>query len=358
MYNLNFWSKHMRPHIYYLDPLRLIAAFFVVFMHTVYIGLNTDVARSGDWFVLAGITSLAFCAVPLFFMISGFLLTSSDRTSDVCVLLKERLPKLIVPLAFWSIAILLYRAGSDHSLSGLLPGIMSAIIHPVITPLWFLYLLIVMYAISPVLCPGLRSLDGKGEIYILALIGILELKSIIFIVFPGFASEHLRLDVFYYLNIFDSHLCSFILGWFLGKSKHRIPQPALLCICAALFGIIFYGTIVSSEAAGAYCTDFQNQAAGLEVALAACIFLLFKQSRFWNRKHRLSSAAAGLTYPVYLMHGAVLIAVPLFNTALCGLAETISIYLFCLAVSWVLSRIPIISYICTGRSVRRNVKQL
>lgn len=86
-----------RAHVEYFDWLRIIAALSVIFMHTaagpLRAGINTG------WHLLNVCTSLAFTAVPLFFMMSGYLLMTSRKTADISVLLRHRLPRLVVPLA-------------------------------------------------------------------------------------------------------------------------------------------------------------------------------------------------------------------------------------------------------------------
>ena len=82
-----------RAHVEYFDWLRIIAALSVIFMHTaagpLRAGINTG------WHLLNVCTSLAFTAVPLFFMMSGYLLMTSRKTADISVLLRHRLPRLL-----------------------------------------------------------------------------------------------------------------------------------------------------------------------------------------------------------------------------------------------------------------------
>ena len=90
-----------RPHVDYFDGLRIFAALCVIFMHTaagpLRAGINTG------WHLLNVCTSLAFTAVPLFFMMSGYLLMTSRKTADISVLLRHRLPRLVVSLAVISV---------------------------------------------------------------------------------------------------------------------------------------------------------------------------------------------------------------------------------------------------------------
>ena len=89
-----------REHIYYFDYLRIFAFVSVIFMHTAAMPLRAGI--NGNWYVTNVVTCLAFTAVPLFFMMSGFLLMTSKKTEDVSIMIKNRLPRLIVPLVFWT----------------------------------------------------------------------------------------------------------------------------------------------------------------------------------------------------------------------------------------------------------------
>ena len=62
-------------HFHYIDLLRVVSAAGVVFMHTAASGLRAGVLPeapyvTGDWHLMNLVTSFAFTAVPLFFMIS------------------------------------------------------------------------------------------------------------------------------------------------------------------------------------------------------------------------------------------------------------------------------------------------
>ena len=70
-----------RPHVDYFDGLRIFAALSVIFMHTAAVPLRAGI--NTDWHLLNVCTALAFTAVPLFFMMSGYLLMTSRKTADI-----------------------------------------------------------------------------------------------------------------------------------------------------------------------------------------------------------------------------------------------------------------------------------
>ena len=344
-----------RPHIAYIDPLRLFACLSVVFMHTAADALRYEAAQRPGWYALAAVSSLAFCAVPLFFMISGYLLTDSPKTGDVGVLLRRRLPRLVIPLAFWSAAHIALTVIRDRawSVSAIARSVLDALQSPVNISFWFMYTLIALYLVSPVLCTGLRALNRRGAIFIGSLIALLLLRSVVKILLPQFSARYLSFDVLDSLELFGSNLCAFVLGWFLGRMKRRVPQLLLCVLALLLWGGITAGTVVLSKRTGEYQAAFQSQTAGFEVALAACVFLLVKQSRFarFPKIARAAQTLAPLTFPVYLCHALLLRLLFAFRTPLSFLsviACTAAVFAVSMLLAWCLSRIPILSCLTCG----------
>lgn len=344
----------MKKHITYFDTLRLIASFFVVFMHTASGALRYHVADHAGWYLLTAITGAAFTAVPLFFMMSGYLLTVSEQTASVSVLLKKRLPKLIVPLLFWSVLLIVYQLWRSESLtvSAFLKNLLICIQMPVNTSYWFLYALIGMYLISPVLCAGLRRLDRKGELLLLALIVLLKLRSIVVTVFPDFAARYLQFHVLNHLEFFDSHLSAFILGWFLGKREKKVSFCLLVPAALLTWGVITLGTFVRSSASGSFEDAFLTQNRGLEVLLAACLFLIVKQMKLPAWWEKFTAFVSPCTFPIYLTHCFCLIVLQSrfeFYSASVVILYAVFVYLVCFGVSFLCGLVPGLRYLALGQ---------
>jgi len=105
-------------HIHSFDYLRVIAALGVIYMHVASGALRAEL--NAHWHCINVITSAAFTAVPLFFMISGYLLLTDPKTADIGILLKRRLPRLVIPLAAWTVVACLWKmkVGGDASFAG------------------------------------------------------------------------------------------------------------------------------------------------------------------------------------------------------------------------------------------------
>lgn len=179
-----------RAHVEYFDWLRIIAALSVIFMHTaagpLRAGINTG------WHLLNVCTSLAFTAVPLFFMMSGYLLMTSRKTADISVLLRHRLPRLVVPLAGWTVVAVLWQLFLAHTLT---PGairaqLVAALNGPAMVHFWYLYTLIALYVLSPILYGGIRTLGKSGRVYLFVLAAAVSAHTVLLTVLPDGAAQY------------------------------------------------------------------------------------------------------------------------------------------------------------------------
>ena len=81
----------MKNHVHYFDHLRLIAAISVIYMHVAADPLRLPLCT--EWQFINIFTCIGFTAVPLFFMMSGYLLLSNSKTEDIWQEAMQRLPK-------------------------------------------------------------------------------------------------------------------------------------------------------------------------------------------------------------------------------------------------------------------------
>ena len=345
-----------RKHLDYIDRLRLMAAFCVVFMHTA-----AEPIRLGfgaDWELLNVCTSFSFTAVPLFFMISGYLLMSGSSTADISVLLKKRLPRLVVPLVLWSAAAILWimYAQGDMRLRSFLSLSVHALSGPAFVHLWFMYALIAMYAISPVLYAALHSLSRTGHIYVLSLIGLVLLRSAASLLAPEPFDRLFDIDLINRLSLFGGHLCPFLLGYYLGSMKKRIPGRVLVCASVLLLAFISVGTHILSHRSGEYIATLQSQNGFFEIALAACLFLIFRQYADKPLRLRAAASAVPLLFPLYLMHNILLDIVIHRFSAPTGFAGTLGlsaiIFVLSLLILKTAASLRPLCYAATGLSYR------
>lgn len=308
------------------------------------------------WELLNICTSFAFTAVPLFLMMSGYLLLSNPRTADVSFLLRRRLPRLAVPLASWTAiaALQLLIARENLHFRPFLSMMVQSFHDPIAIHLWYMYLMIALYVISPILYAAANALDRSGKRYLLALIGLVTLQTIATALLPERFDKLVAFDLAGKLKIYSGHLCTFFLGWYLGTTEKRIPNRILLPSAAALWLIITFGTRFLTLRNGEYTSTFQSQSAGFEVLFAACLFLLFKQNANKPARFLRAIPIVPLCLPIYLMHNIYLARIHILGHYPAGFrgvaAMTAVVLLVCYFTVKTAATIKPLCYLLTGMS--------
>ena len=297
-----------KRHHYFLDYIRVIGTCFVVFMHATASALRYNAATPGEnWHLLNAATSLAFCAVPLFFMISGYLLFTSANTQNVPYLFRKRIPRLLIPLivySFFSVLWLNFSAAEGLNLTAALKAFIGGLNTPVMVHFWFMYTLIAMYLASPILYGAVNSLNKSGKTYmfwlIVAAMGLCTLTAIL----PQSVRPYLPFRFVSELLAFSNYICALLLGWLFGQMERKISNTALIIVAVADWVLITFMTFRLTVQSGTYTATYQAQSRGFELILAVCLFLLFKQNlnRPIGKLNRWVTPIASLTFPIYLVH--------------------------------------------------------
>jgi len=350
-----------RERIDYFDILRVLSMFGVIFMHVAAAPLRAGMGRAWPFFHIP--TSFFFTAVPIFFMISGALLLSDPRTRDALPFYRRHLPKLIVPLAVWSVLTLLGRflTQSGYTWTQFGKALVTIPAGPVITPLWFVYTLLPIYLLAPFLKAMFDALDTRGRAVLAALIGAVSLCETLQVFLPAGLRGVVGIDVLDKLFLLNGYLGYFLLGYLLHSTKRRFSVRALALTAAFDFALIVADTWRLSALAGRYTQRLQGQNLFCMVLLAVCVFLLLKETcyhfgpgrRWWKSLLRRLSP---LSFGVYLMHGLVLQLLPLLGIriqfwrgALLGLFVTT---LTCLGGIFLLASVRPLCYPFTGLTYR------
>lgn len=125
-----------------INILKIIASIMVITIHVS--AINFPKLGAEQWSDSNIYNSFSRVCVPLFFMISGYFLVS--RSGDIVSFYRNRLPKIAIPLVFWSAFFYIF----NHLYFGAeLYSPLQMLIKPASTHLWFLYAMLGMYLICP-----------------------------------------------------------------------------------------------------------------------------------------------------------------------------------------------------------------
>lgn len=334
------------------DFIKTLAIFLVVIIHAnvAYLGAN----RGGfAWNCVMLLTSVCLVAVPLFFMVSGALLLDVEEVLPLKTLFKKRILKQAIPFIVWSLIYVVVRM-----IMGKLPFGVSAftdLLHePAYYQFWFMYSLLAIYLLLPILQAVVLKLEKKYIEYILILWLIF---STVFPVMqrwiPGFGiSEHVD------LILCEGYIGYFLLGYYLKKYHSEVSWKTGLWL--GLAGIFATGIACVLEwqckKGGGYQGYFyQAYLTPFVVVAVTGLFLLF-QNLPWTQKEKprkLLQITSTLSIGVFYVHMLVLTVLEYVGltgaTNILLLAVKIILgYGVSLVAAFVISKIPYVRKVLMG----------
>ena len=150
---------------YSLDLLRVIACYLVIQQHAsefYYIGEGGTVVTGSNTFWIGIITTLCRSSVPLFVMLSGFLLLPMQ--DKISTFFRKRFTRIVYPFIAWCV---LYAGYYVLSRGDSFSQMALNILHiPVnfgceIGHLWYIYMLIGLYLVTPIISPWLQQASKR-----------------------------------------------------------------------------------------------------------------------------------------------------------------------------------------------------
>lgn len=141
----------------WVDWLRVIACFMVMVVHSTepfYLADGSAVLTPGDAFWASFIDSLVRCCVPLFAIASSYLLFPLRYSAGEFA--RRRAVRVLIPLAIWSLVYAFCWGNPAENLKGLLVNFNYAAGH-----LWFVYMLLGVYLLMPLLSPWAEKVGRK-----------------------------------------------------------------------------------------------------------------------------------------------------------------------------------------------------
>lgn len=142
----------------WLDFLRVTACFLVMTVHATepfYLGGDgTLVLSAADAFWVSLFEGIARCCVPLFVIASGYL--QLPLKYDTWTFFRRRFVRVVVPMVLWTLVYALVYGSPVANIKGLLLNFNYAAGH-----LWFVYMLLGLYLIMPLLSPWLEKVSRR-----------------------------------------------------------------------------------------------------------------------------------------------------------------------------------------------------
>lgn len=331
----------MSNRIVYLDLIRVLSCMMIVLMH------SPHAEGGAPGYIVVPIYFITAAGLCLFFMVSGALLLPVK--TDTFSFLKKRMGKILVPLLFWTLFYLgVSLAFGEKTWSEVGHNILSIPFtrqgHGV---LWFLYVLIGLYLLSPIISPMLQKATKKELKFYLLIWGIT-------LCYPLLAPFiEITTDIYGILYYFSGFLGYFVLGYYLHAYKPRLSKWGLaLLVIIPLLSFACYKIFDTDKLfSGLFWYD------GLMVAMLCVAF--FCGAKIIPDKFprigggRFLTVLSNCTFGVYLMH--IFIVTRLFGNSdfvvhtVGGVGQILITWIGTLtlsfALTWAISYLPYSEYI-------------
>lgn len=295
----------MRQRIPYLDFLRCLAICLVVILHSIAATLvNPAFYSCLTWYLCMGFNPVDRTGVPLFFMISGFLMLSRSSTERVWDFYKHNIPKLVIPLTAWSLIYYAAEVACGQHPIDILDFLSRFLNQGVSYHMWFIYTLVGIY----LLCPFLkRIVDHSSARQLVVLLGV--------ILFPTtlrpILNQILPVDLYFFEPLMEGYLGYFLLGYLLGGAKFQKKTRILIYLGGVVgYAACLLGNLAQASPEG-ISLPMNNGYMLNHYLLAASLFVFFKT---WFERHsarlekcsRPLAQASNRVFGVYWVHVLIL----------------------------------------------------
>lgn len=290
-------SKKVKPRLYYIDNLRVLACFLVLLTHSTMSATYPE--KEGFW--IFGLSFLGSPSSELFLALSGTVLLPVKV--GFSQFYKRRFVKLLPPLIIWSIlGILLYTQTQNLSWNEAVNAILHIPLQPAIGVYWFVYAMAGLYLIAPFISPWLMNSTKRQVELFLGLWGINMTFPWILYFFPDVTSYfHMNGNYYWTLSYFGGFLGYWLLGYYLKKYPIKIGLNVKWI--GLLLGSIAYPIAIYWVKANGGNTDvlLDNLQIG-SAFLVALLYTIMQHIKLHQKIQNIVTNIAKYSFCIYLTH--------------------------------------------------------
>lgn len=230
------------------DRLRNLATVMVIAIH-----VSGPVAEqhpdlnSWEWWIANWYDAISRVSVPLFVLLSGALLLPKDYETGP--FLRKRLTRVLIPALIWMCVYNFYNYMAQGQPDSIKAALIRMLESPVHYHLWFIYLIIGLYMMYPLLRPWVRTARDEDYWYVFVLCALAAWGYKLLFTFWG-------LKIGLYWETFSNNVGYFILGCYLAQKPLRgepaHPTLRYWTVSNRQLMYIAIGLIIAGSAATAY----------------------------------------------------------------------------------------------------------
>lgn len=297
-------NEAAKQNILWFDTLRALASFGVIVLHVAAPALYLHGHEiDSNWWVGNAFDSLVRFSVPIFLLISGALLLPKTYPS-LQAYFSKRVLRIVYPFLFWSIIYIAYSLFHTYQETG------SMEMRQITTRffvklrdgasfhLWYVYLILGLYLIYPVLGKWLHH-SKQSEIKYFIFIWVVCIVARL----PFIADYFPKIELIYFSGYIGYPVLGYLLIRYKFENREKIKEIALLLIGAGVL-ITFFGTYFLTSHNGHF-DDTLYHFLSPNVGIAAVgVFLLFQYSdiKINDTLTSIIGFFSRYSYGIYLVH--------------------------------------------------------
>lgn len=336
----------------YADLLRGIATIAVILLHLSGGWMGTVGVSTSSWAALNTYDGLVRWCVPVFVMLSGMFLLDPKKSEKWSGLALRTL-RIFVALVVWGGVYALadhVATGGALTWAGVRSALWSALLGNTHYHLWFLYMIIGLYLITPILRAFVRGASQADFHWFFILTFAVAFLLPLLLKFRPSQTLSLwlgRLDIHLVLG----YVGYFVAGYYLKTyTLGRIAEAVIYVLGVLGAFLTVWGTSVLSHSAGALNDVLYGYMTPNVAAMSVAVFVLFRYvlglSDERDRRRRMSEVAR-VSFGIYLVHDLFIMLLRYLDISTLSFAPALSVpllgavvFLLSFAAAWLLSKIP------------------
>lgn len=267
--------------VLFADVIRAMAAIMIVVIHVSDHAVSHFLVSQDDqrlyWWVATFFNSASRVAVPLFVLVSGYLLLRPNDNSAPLEWLKKRLFRVFVPLLVWIAIYFFWRQLSLPQSFSALDMLRDIARGDPYYHLWFMYMLIGLYLATPILAAYLRGADRLNLSYFVIL-------WFLFTAIPPFITRALYINQFgLTVNVVSGFVGYFMLGYLMRDVVLTRVQCMItgLAVITSIVATAF-GTYLLMSRSGGKMDEFFFSSMAPNIIIAALGLFAIAKSVSWE----------------------------------------------------------------------------
>jgi surface polysaccharide O-acyltransferase-like enzyme len=288
------------PKLTWITNLRVLATLTVILLHIAGNGSLKVGKLPMDWWWLCHIiNTFGRFAVPVFVMLSGYLLLG--KYQELGSFLSKRMGRVFIPFLVWTLIYIIYgnfygygteRTGwqIDKIFIKILTGGGGASGH-----LWFVYMLLGLYAVTPIISRWIKTATEQ-EIWFLLMLWVVSSTG-----YP-WVSKLLGFQIGFELRYFSGYVGYFVLGYYLGNKDWQISSKLTAFVFVLAWAVTAFIVYAVSMPKGVYDNSFSDYLSPSVMLMSVSIFLFFKNACNVEFLPNIMTKIDAASYGMYLCH--------------------------------------------------------